>query len=163
MRLLTSKIAVLFGIIFLLASCIKKKEFNVVPELTFQNYTVFYDSIDGKFFGDSAYLTFAFTDGDGDLGSDDESVESLFMSYYEDDGNGFVHQPDLDRAVSVPKLTSNGNNKGIEGTFLQIIKTYPDVTPVYNYKTPYPYKWKLMMVDRAGHKSNVIETPPQTK
>lgn len=108
---------------------------------------------------DSAYLSFSFTDGDGDLGTSDSNSMSLFLNYYEDQGSGFVYLSQFDRSVYLPRLTPDGNNKGIEGTITQIIKP----APIFNINTTYPYKWKVFVVDRAGNKSNVIETSSQSK
>lgn len=159
MRLLIAKIAVLFGIVFFLSTCIKKKEFDIVPAITFQKYEVFSHAEGNQNIADSAYLTFAFQDGDGDLGSNDSSKLSLFLKYYEDQGSGFVHLSQFNRSVFVPALTPKGNDKGIEGTFVQIIKP----APIFNVLTSYPYQWRAVIVDQAGHESNVIETPSQSK
>jgi hypothetical protein len=159
MRLLISKIAVLFGIVFLLSACIKKKQFDIVPALTYESYQVFSHSDGNKSIADSAYLTFSFQDGDGDLGSSDSSKLSLNLKYYEDQGSGFVYLSQFDRSIYIPKLTPKGNDKGIEGTFVQIIKP----APIFNIFTPYPYQWRISIVDQAGHESNVIETPSQSK
>ena len=158
MQFSISKIGVLFGIVFLHSTCVKKNQYSVVPALTYQSYQVFSHSEDNKTIADSAYITFNFQDGDGDLGTSDNSKPSLFLKYYEDQGNGFVYLSKCD-SIFIPSLTPKGSNKEIEGTFVQIIKP----APIYNIFTSFPYQWRVTMIDRAGHESNVIQTPSQTK
>jgi hypothetical protein len=150
-----SNIAVVFVILLFGLSCIKKKEYDNVPAIKMLDYKVF--SHQG--IADSAYITFSFTDGDGDLGTKDSNSMSMFLKYYEDQGSGFVYLPQFDRSIYLPKLTSDGNNKGIEGTITQIIKP----APIFNIFTVYPYKWEVYVVDRAGNISNVVETGSQAK
>ena len=155
-----AKIAVLFGILFLLGACIKKQEFDIVPALSFESYEVFTHVEGSKNVVDSAYLAFSFQDGDGDLGSNDSTFMSLHLTYFEDRGNGFVRDSVVaDAHVYVPKLIANGGRKGVEGTFTQIFKP----APIYDYKSAYPYQWRIVMVDQAGHQSNIISTPAQSK
>jgi len=160
MQMSATKIAVLFGIVFFLGACIKKKEFDIVPALSFQSYDVFSSMQGSKSVPDSAYLTFSFQDGDGDLGSNDSTFMSLHMTYFEDRGNGFVRDSAVaDAYIYVPKLTANGGGKGLEGTFTQILKP----APIIDFKSAYPYQWRIVMVDQAGHQSNIISTPAQSK
>lgn len=131
-------------------ACIKEKEYDKVPAIKMRGYKVYAH----QGIADSAYITFSFTDGDGDLGSDDSNSMALFLRYYEDLGSGFVYYPQFDRSIYLPKFSSSNNSKGIEGTVTQIIKP----APIFNIFTPYPYKWEVYVVDRAGNKSNVEET-----
>lgn len=157
MRLFITKIAVLFGIIFLLAGCIKKKEFDVVPSLTFLNYEVFSHQEGNITKPDSAHLTFSFTDGDGDLGSNNNEDPTVFVQYYEDEGSGFVKKEKYD-TIYFPKLNPQGNGKGVEGTYVHFFDF-----PFFNYNNSFPYQRRIYMVDQAGHQSNVIQTPSQSK
>ncbi|MFM7021596.1 MAG: hypothetical protein ACKOXB_01355 [Flavobacteriales bacterium] len=160
MRYTPVKIVLLFGIAFLFNACIKRKEFDIVPAITFQSYQVFTHVENGKNVADSAYLTFSFQDGDGDIGSGDDVSPSVFIDYYENKGGGFVRDTTVPQFKDYfPKLTPTGNNNGIEGTYLKVIR----LQPPYNYKTSYPYQYKVLIKDRAGHESNTIETPSQSK
>jgi len=151
-----SNIAVLF-VIFLFAACIKKKSFSDVPEIKLVDFKVFSHQENSKNKADSAYVTISFTDGDGDLGNPDSNALSMFLDYYEDQGSGFVYN-NLTYSIYIPNLSPEGNNKAIEGTIQQKLNV-----PFYNEKSIYPYKYKIYVVDRAGHKSNVVETQSLTK
>lgn len=130
-----------------------------MPALTFSEYQVFSHLSNNTWIADSAYLSVTFQDGDGDLGTSDSTKMSLYMDYYEDQGSGFVALPQFNRAIYLPRLTPEGNHKGIEGTITQFIKP----APIFNIFTTYPYQWKIYVVDQKGNKSNVVETPSQSK
>lgn len=152
-----SNIAVLFVILLFALSCIKKKEYDSIPAIKFVDFPVFYHVENSKNKADSAYVILSFTDGDGDIGNTNDAEMSLFLDYYEDEGSGFVFK-NVTYKIHLPNLAPVGNNMAIEGTIQQLLKA-----PFYNEFSVFPYKFKMYLVDRAGNKSNVVETGIQTK
>ena len=142
----------LFGL-----SCLKKKEYDKAPVIKFVDFPVFYHVENSKNNADSAHVILSFTDVDGDLGNTNDSVMSLFLDYYEDEGSGFVFK-NVTYKIHLPNLAPEGNNKAIEGTIQQLLKE-----PFYNKLSVFPYKFKMYLVDRAGNKSNVVETGSLSK
>jgi hypothetical protein len=152
-----SNIAVLFVILLFALSCIKKKEYDSVPAIKFIDFPVFYHVENSKNMADSAHVILSFTDGDGDIGNTNDAVMSLFLDYYEDEGSGFVFK-NVTYKIHLPNLAPEGNNMAIEGTIQQLLKA-----PFYNEFSVFPYKFKMYLVDRAGNKSNVVETGSLSK
>lgn len=143
-------------------SCFKSENFPLEPVISDPQVSVL---------GDSCVVTFAFTDGDADLGiepSDTFGVHApgsyyynnIYLDYYEkDDALGWV--PGLDLAgdtirfaYRIKPIQVSQNTEGIKGTI--------DVT-VEAFANPFStqsdtVKFKIKLIDRALNESNVIET-----
>ena len=137
-------------ILLFVFACAKPDEISDEPEIKFKEI---------KFFGaesqpDSAWIFFDFTDGDGDLGQNDTTVNCI-LNYYEKDGLGVKLYPQFKRTYSLPNLTPDATNKGIEGTISIAIKP----SPVFNIFTDSLYQWTIQVWDRSGNASNITETP----
>ncbi len=151
MRLM-AKILLIIGSSIGLLGCIKDDNFNVIPELNFEDYTVYRDTDNSV---DSAIFKFLFTDGDGDLGSLDSTDFNCFLIYEEKNGDSIVTFPEiLPREYSLPNLTPNAQDKNIEGSISLIIKP----APIFNIYTDSTYRYKCYVIDRAGNFSNTILT-----
>jgi hypothetical protein len=108
---------------------------------------------------DSVLVTLGFTDGDGDLGSEESDL------FYIDDRDG------LEFPGIIPKVPPLGASNGIKGEISFIIDNsccdYPDsflsaneceeTFPSFPLDT---INYKVYIVDRAGNKSNIVELPP---
>lgn len=107
---------------------------------------------------DETFVTFSFTDGDGDLGDRDTLV--LFVT---DTRTGV-----LSNQYKVPEVPELGASNGIKGeiTFrvLSSCCNFPDdlmldpcfdETPLYRYDK---IVYEIYLKDRAGHQSNTIRT-----
>ncbi|MCO6461663.1 MAG: hypothetical protein J5I59_09680 [Saprospiraceae bacterium] len=151
------KYFVLTGLIFSVNwSCLKAPEYPDEPVIDFISLSknVVKQS---QFNQDSTYITFSFTDGDGDLG-DNDSV-NIFLTDQRTKIN-----PTL---FKIPFLSQNAGAKGISGEIkLRVYSEcciYPNgETPCYP-STTYPTDtlvYSIYIKDRAGHKSNIIYTPP---
>ena len=126
--------------VIFLGSCLNPPDYSVIPEIEF-------DSISSTFIKagqDSVTFFIAFTDGDGDLGS--EETPNLFLL---DNRTGY---PD---SVKVPHLTPEGNVKAISGIIAYTRSSF-NCIPGKASDTVY---YSIYMEDRAGNKSNVIITP----
>jgi len=117
----------------------------------------------GAFNEDTTFVTFSFTDGNGDIGRSDASGElDLFL---EDKRTGV--SVDNFRIPLIPKL---GAKNGIRGEItFQLFTTccnFPEdlgLDPCFDSTPEFPQDtviYKIFIVDRAGNKSNVIETDP---
>lgn len=141
--------------ITILVSCVRKPDFPIEPQLTFvgMNDNVM---VQNSFNTDSLIVTFSFTDGDGDIGSD---TSNIFV----------VDTRDQFKAASffVDDLPEEGASRGIEGEISLTIYTtcciFPDGTPPCQASLQYPtdtLQYEIYMVDRAGNESNRIRTNP---
>lgn len=151
-----------FSILVLLSSCFKSENFPPEPVISEPSFTIH---------GDSAVLSFRFTDGDGDIGLNDDETESpydstsyyyynLYCDYYEkDDVNGWQRGTDLSGdsitfAYRLQRIEVKGKQRGIKGTM--------DVT-MSTFQNPFSdqsdtIKFTIRMIDRALNESNIIET-----
>lgn len=143
------------GGLFLLQSCLKRKEYPIIPHIEFKSFVPM---------GDSARLIFSFTDGDGDLGpitSDaGELQDNVILKYYEKVNGAWVlpNNADGDPIVfpyTTTTLTPAGKNKALKGDMIIYI-----VPLYYNPFSPNSdtIKYDIRLLDQAGHQSNVVET-----
>tara|TARA_B100001778_G_scaffold334625_1_gene346820 strand:- start:2414 stop:2884 length:471 start_codon:yes stop_codon:yes gene_type:complete len=147
---LKAKILLIIGSTIGLVGCIKDDNFDIVPVLDFEEYTV-YRNIENIV--DSAVFKFLFTDGDGDLGSLDSTEFNCFLIYEEKNGDSIGTFPEISpREYSLPNLTPNAQDKNIEGSISLILKP----APIYNISSDSAYRYTCYVIDRAGNKSNTI-------
>lgn len=133
----------LIVILFLfVASCVQPPDYPIEPRIEFRsmNQNTF-DELDE----DSLSIVVYFEDGDGDLGSDD----SINM-FWEDS-----RVPGFQIPFKIPFIEIQGNSKAISGT----ITTYYPITFCLSDADPIDtFYYKIYIVDRAGHQSNVDST-----
>lgn len=111
-----------------------------------------------QFNTDSLLITIHFTDGDGDIGTE----EGTFDLFITDTRDNFMPP-----AYRLPKVPEQGTGNGISGEISFVLFTtccfFPDgqdpctVNPTYPTDT---ISYLIYIRDRAGHTSNMIETPP---
>jgi hypothetical protein len=106
---------------------------------------------------DSVWLTIAFTDGDGDLGNNGNDRDSV---------NVFVidkRKNQQSETFRIPYVPDEGAGNGISGDIkLLLFTTCCDVIPPCEPSITKPIDtlvYQISIKDRAGHKSNVVETP----
>lgn len=150
MRLLT-KISLFTLTGAITTSCLKNDEYSEIPELSFISYKTF--SANGVDV-DSAVYVFGFTDGDGDLGSDDSSDVNCFLHYYEKDADSMRLYPSFQREYRLPSLTPNAKNKAIDGEISLTIKPAPTFNPLNDSV----YQWGCTVMDRSGNESNEVKS-----
>lgn len=109
---------------------------------------------------DSILISFSFTDGDGDLGSQN-GEPNIFIK----DGRDSFDKP----AYQIPYIEPQGAGNGISGTIYIVVPTTcciyidPNGIPRACADVPIPFDtltYLISIKDRAGHESNQIETPP---
>ncbi len=150
------KIIFLITISVLWLRCTKPPEYPVEPIIKFSGMSktkLKQSSINA----DSLKVTFTFTDGDGDIGSNDSLT--LFVI---DRRDGFVSSK-----YKIPFVSESGAANGISGEVEFVIFTtccyFPDgqapCTPSLVFPTD-TVIYDIYMKDRSGNKSNIIQTLP---
>ena len=154
----------LFLLIFLV-SCLEKQEYPPVPTLEFRSFTTFvhpagYDSL--------GVLLLSYTDGDGDLGLGrwDTSSYNFYVAYYKME-NGVLVPGTRYNPITGTFDTIYFNNRfyelAPEGYIGWIKGEIEDtIRPLYDPRSTKTYDtvlYKIYMTDRAGNKSNLVETP----
>jgi len=162
---MSAKVKFILSIVFisiLVSSCFKNEEYPIEPIISNPIFT---------FSGDSAKLTFNFTDGDGDIGLDPKDTlapfnpasyyhYNLHLDYYEkEDVEGWQRGRDLDGDSIVfqyrlKPIVVKGKARGIKGTM--------DVT-IINFANPFSpesdtIRYTIKLIDRALHESNILQT-----
>ena len=154
---MTFKFRILFCILTVTNwSCLKAPDYPIEPVINFISLSK--DVVKQSQFNlDSTYITFGFTDGDGDLGDKDSVI--IFLTDQRIKTNPIVYK--------IPLLAQNSGAKGISGEIK--LRVYSECCIYPNGETPcfpsitYPTDtlvYSLYIKDRAGHKSNIIYTPP---
>lgn len=158
--LISSFALILFGI----SSCFKSKNFPLEPIISNPQAIVQ---------GDSATVSFEFTDGDADLGlepSDTIGIHApdsfyyynIYLEYFEkDDALGWVPGKDLNGddvvfGYRIKPITVSENTEGISG------RIDVSIEPTYrNNLSPESdtVRFNIRLIDRALNISNSLETP----
>ena len=128
----------------LMPSCKKDPGSSIGPVITF-------DSISPNpaiKYQDTVLIVISYKDGDGDLGIDSADIKNLFVT---DSRNSVVSQ------FRIPQLAPTGSSIAIQGNLHvvlppQLFTNDNDTTEVATYS--------IYVVDRAGHKSNTVNSTP---
>ena len=167
-------IASLLSLVFLLmVSCQEKMEYPIEPKITYQGLSYVINA-DSTLTGE-AVLSIGFTDGDGDLGLDDDDLSypfgpndpyyyNLIIDYLKWDGTHFVETPLLswNQEAGVydtisfnarfKRLVANDEVAAISGTINNTLMLRNPFSPHDTLKL------RIYILDRALHESNTIET-----
>jgi hypothetical protein len=147
----------IIGMIVLVCQCATPPNYPDEPVITFKSISRNYLKQNSNSLADSLLLVFSFTDGDGDLGSNDS-----VGIYIKDGRDGFEKPP-----YKIPYINPQGTGNGISGEISIRLNTtcctfdngYPPCSVIPN--VPYDtLTYQVYIRDRAGNKSNQIETPP---
>ncbi|WP_070137968.1 hypothetical protein [Crocinitomix algicola] len=162
-----TKISLFFSIVAIgltLIGCFKREEYPVEPSIS--NPVI----VDYK---DSIYISFDFTDGDGDIGLSPEELDppfnedsyyyyNIYIDYYEkDDEDGWVRGRDVngDSVVfpyRIKPIIVKGKARGIKGTMDVSVIEYRNKSSEQSDTIKYAIK----LIDKALNESNLIETEP---
>jgi hypothetical protein len=137
--------------LFFLAACKKEEKFPAEPKLEFKSLEKF-QNVSGL---DSIELTLAFTDGDGDIGTEDNDTVSrdVFATIFELNNGVFTpFNGATPFTFRIPYLEPQGNNSSIKGD----LKLIMDYNLLQLNDT---IRYEVYIMDRARHKSNTITTP----
>ncbi len=154
----------LFLSIAMIIACTKPPDYSDTPEIAFINFSK-NTMQQGGGLEDKTVLTISFTDGDGDIGIDGEP--SVFFKDLRD-GSELL-------TAAAPVIPEQGVGNGISGEMYITVNTTccihpdPDLAPdgcgadfVGTGVFLDTLVYEVYIVDRAGNKSNVIETGPIT-
>lgn len=144
----------------LLFSCVKRPEYPIEPVLDFigMNKQIIAQGSPNAVF-DTLAITFGFTDGDGDLGYADGTLD-IFLT---DSRDGF------EETLKLPVIPEQGSGNGISGEItvlvfnkpFNICCTYPTGQVPCTPSTVFPidtFSYSIRIRDRAGHFSNSVQT-----
>lgn len=142
---------------FLFLACASDPGFSDTPEIEFIGFskdTMVQNSLNT----DSLFLTIAFRDGDGDIGTGTNGVtENIILT---DSRTGTI----FDR-FKIPDIPDNGIQSGIEGEITMKVFTtccvFPDGTPPCLAPPNFPtntLNFEIEMVDDSGKRSGKIIT-----
>ena len=95
---------------------------------------------------DSIVFEIEYTDGDGDLGTNDDQIRNLFLT---DQRINLVHE------FRVQQLAPDGADIPITGSLNIVLPN----TLITDSSTQQSVTFTLYVVDRAGNESNVVESP----
>ncbi len=141
--------------------CYKPEDYPDEPKLEFKSFEKAED-------GDRGFLTVSFTDGDGNVGLEEDDTtgkfspdsryhNNLFLEYYEKQEGTWTHR-ELEPPFHyrIPPLEPEGASKALEGDIeVELEPTYYD--PNSSYDT---IKYKVILADRDLNESNEVETDP---
>ncbi len=141
-------------------SCINAPNFSDIPEIEFVSFSKLALN-QAPLNSDTILLTISFTDGDGDIGFDENSpgVNLIIIDNRTDQF--------YDR-FRIPAIPEQGANNGVSGDIRMVLLNtccvFPPVASIPNCESPpnFPFNdlsFRVFMVDRAGNKSNEITTP----
>ncbi len=163
MRPTTKTIIFLFALLTgssIFQYCIKPPDYPNEPVIAFKSQTKNLLRQTGLGTPDSVLITFSFTDGDGDLGSENNELPDIFIT----DSRDSVTKP----PYSIPFIGSQGTGNGISGEVSIALPTtcciyFPPGSefPLTCLDVPIAFDtlfYTIYIKDRAGNKSNVIQT-----
>ena len=141
-----------------ISACYKTPTYPIEPHIEFQDYTV----AQPYTITDTGNLRITFTDGDGDLGmlnnSDSGTLSKIYIN------NIKYALPSVPR--NIPIIPQKGTTKAISGTIDIKLAGSGGVGLLdesYCLLIQHPLDtltFSIYIMDRAGHKSNVITTAP---
>ena len=175
---------ILFGWFFLVlavCSCQKPVVYPIEPMIAYEGFTYLFDA-DSSFSGEGV-ISFSYTDGDGDLGLDDNDTlppfgfhdahyYNMVIDYLKSENGVFVKTPLLsphvptnpaDTLVLYDTVTFNARFKRLRSS--EVPKAISG-TMDYRLTVQNPFspndtiKFEIHILDRALHESNVIQTDP---
>ncbi len=148
-----------FGWLLVFSSCTQKPDFPSEPVITFVSWDR--TSVVQGTTNDQVRLTIEFTDGDGDLITEDTIHSIFFMDLR--DSTTFTR-------FALPQIPENGLKNGISGEIemslfqsLGFCCIYPNGAPPCHPAAGFPTDslvYEIFIEDRAGHRSNLIQTDP---
>ena len=178
------KIRTIIGLLLLalaVCSCQKPVEYPIEPKITYEGFTYLINA-DSTFSGEGI-IAFSYTDGDGDLGLDDNDTlppfgfhdthyYNMVIDYLKCVNGEFVKMPLLsphvptspaDTLVLYDTVTFNARFKRLRDSEepKAISGTMEYKLTVQNPFSPNDtVKFEIRILDRALHESNVIQTEP---
>lgn len=147
-----------------LVSCLQDEEYPIIPEIKFEDFILLFNTQTQII--ERGVLKISFKDGDGDIGLYQTDTAApydfnLFIKYFEIQNKDTVEIFLVDPIsgdtstfnARIPILTPKGSDKSIKGEIEDTLFIY-DPTSAYD-----TIMFEVYLMDRALHKSNVVQTP----
>jgi hypothetical protein len=145
-----------------LSSCIQFQSFPPEPHIEFVSFDKISNSTGVD---DQGTLVLSFTDGDGDVGLDEDQTYSpydttsmyyynIFIKYFEKQSGQYIEvKLNPSNNGRLPNLTPEGEKKALQGNIA--VDLYIN-NPLSSYDT---IRFEVFIVDRALNHSDTITTP----
>jgi len=170
-----TKIGLIIVLLLVSLSCRKLEEYPIEPAISYNGFVLLINEQTG--ISEKGILSISYTDGDGDLGLDQNDIfypyepegayyYNYFITYYERDHGVFSEIPllswnnetqqydTLNFNARIPVLLPKEKKQGVKGVIQHEMFIY---NPLAKSDT---IQFKVKIVDRALHFSNEITTPP---
>jgi hypothetical protein len=137
------------------AACVRPPDYPIEPRLEFLSLSK--NTVLQGINKDTFYLTISFTDGDGDIGFQNND-STLYIIDTRDKSR-------IDDVQGIPSVPEQGAGNGITGEIRMRIKGACCTNDILKCtaSTKFPRDtvvYEIYLKDRAGHESNRIKTPP---
>ena len=155
----------LFTVLLIFFSgCNNEEDYPIIPEIEFEDFILLLNTQTNII--ERGVLRISFRDGDGDIGLTEADTAkpydfNLFIDYFEIQNKDTVPVYLVDPIsgdtstfnARIPVLTPKGSDKSIKGEIEDTLFIYD---PTSSFDT---IMFRVYLMDRALHKSNVVETP----
>ena len=153
----------LFALFIIFIGCAKPPDYPVEPVIEYLSVSSnIANQNSGTITGDTIIATISFTDGDGDIGNDNDETTIVITDLRD-------NTPE-ESAVKLPKVPEPGANNGISGEIIfRLLPTcclYPPefeqalCTPSTSSFKVDTLRYEVYIIDRAGNESNKIMLEP---
>ncbi len=153
-----------FFILVIIFSCTKPPDYPIEPVIEFKELDRNW-MVAGRLPTDSIWITFSFTDGDGDLGNND-TIHDVYLK-----DTRFPDIPLVNPSrYKLPLVPIQGVGNGISGDITLLVYTscctFPEGTYIACDTLAYlefpidTLVYEIYIIDRAGHESNRILADP---
>jgi hypothetical protein len=144
---------VILSVVF--AACVRPPNYPIEPRLEFVGLSK--NMVLQGLTRDTLFLTVSFTDGDGDIGF--QNNDSTLYIIDTRDGTR------INDVQGLPSVPEQGAGNGITGEILMRINGGCCTNSIIPCSAPYKYAqdtviYSIYIKDRAGHESNRVKTPP---
>jgi hypothetical protein len=151
----------LFLLLFVAVSCVDEKQFSDVPFLRYEGLSWEKIQVDGFGEVDRLRIKLYMTDGDGDVGLEDDQTSppfdadspyhyNLWIRYLEKQADSLVEIQSAEFSARLPNLTPDGQNKTLEAVVeydIDLTQSAADSVQFY-----------FTLVDRSLQLSNEVST-----
>ena len=145
------------GLVLALAACVNPPDYPDEPIIQYEGISKdsIYQFTNGP--EDSLVIQFSFTDGDGNISTEDSADITIIDSRF----------PTFENSLAFPVIPNEGTGNGISGdVFFTLINTGQSICCRFNdficaEDPAYPvdtFSYSIYIVDRDGNRSNTIQT-----
>lgn len=145
-----------FLTLLLINSCVNPPDYPLEPEISFVSMSKT-SMVQGGQFQDTMQIVISFTDGDGDLGGQEE-IDLKFQD---------LRTGEISTTFSLPDIPNPNQKYGIDGEIIATIYSVCCIHPTFNENcdtwSDFPEDelvYSITLTDRAGNVSNTILTDP---